>query len=135
MSANERDEIGKRFEWGIIGLDVKILDMEEIIIDDFAKIEIRAGLVEEAIIVEKSDKLIRLRVRFGEDEVRTIFSGIRKWYSPEDLINKKFGFVYNLKPRQMMGEESCGMIMAFDDEDRAILWEVPEEVAMGALVR
>ncbi len=107
-----------------------------ITIDEFAKVEIRAGLVEEVIDVEQSEKLLKLRVRFGENEVRTIFSGIKKWYTRDDLINKKFGFVYNLEPRAMMGEESQGMIMAFDsDEGGAVLWQVPDSVGVGALVR
>jgi len=110
--------------------------MEQITIDDFVKIEIRAGKVIEATEVENSEKLIRLQVKFGGDEVRTIFSGIKKWYKPEDLVGKKFGFVYNLLPRKMMGEESQGMIMAFDDgKGGAILWEVPDGVEEGSLVR
>lgn len=110
--------------------------MTEITIDDFAKIEMRVGLVEEVEDVEKSEKLLKLKVRFGEEEVRTIFSGIKKWYGVDDLKGKKFGFVYNLMPRKMMGEESQGMIMAFDDgADGAILWEVPDRVAVGSLVR
>lgn len=107
-----------------------------ITIDDFAKVEIRAGLIEEVIDVDKSEKLLRLRVRFGEGEVRTVFSGIKKWYGGDDLVGKKFGFVYNLEPRAMMGEESQGMIVAFDGpEGRPVLWQVPDEVEAGTLVR
>lgn len=110
--------------------------MSEITIDDFIKIEMRVGLVEDVEDVDKSEKLLKLKVRFGEGEVRTIFSGIKKWYGIDDLKGKKFGFVYNLAPRKMMGEESQGMIMAFDDGNGgAVLWSVPDNLEIGSLVR
>lgn len=83
-------------------------------IDDFAKIEIRVGLVKEAINKEGSEKLIRLTVDFGT-ETRIIFTGVRTYgYVPEDFLNKKFLFLTNLEYKKMMDEESQGMILAVD---------------------
>lgn len=82
-------------------------------ISDFTKLDIRVGLVEKAEFVEGSEKLIRLTVNLGSDYgIRTIFTGIRKWYKTASLTGKKFLFLANLAPRKMFGEESRGMILS-----------------------
>ncbi len=86
----------------------------EISYDDFAKLDIRVGLIENCEEKEGSDKLLRLTVDFGELGKRNILSGIKAWYKPTDLIGKQFTFVVNLAPRKMMGEFSEGMILAAD---------------------
>ncbi|WP_286010438.1 methionine--tRNA ligase [Clostridium sp. MD294] len=86
----------------------------EISIDDFFKVQLKVGEVVASEKVEKSDKLLRNQVKIG-DEVRTIFSGISKWYSPEEMVGKKVVVAYNLKPRKMMGEMSYGMLLCADD--------------------
>lgn len=106
-----------------------------ITIDDFAKVEIIVGLVMEAIDVPGSEKLIRMTVDFGEEQ-RVIFTGVRKWYSVNDLLGKKFLFVTNLEPRKMMGEESQGMILAVDGSDGRPVFVIPaEEVNVGSKLR
>jgi len=90
--------------------------MDQIKYDDFAKVEFRIGEIKEAIEVEGSEKLLRLQVDFGEEKVRNIFSGIKKWYSLTDLIGKKTIFVTNIVPRKIMGELSEGMIFGAEDE-------------------
>lgn len=86
-----------------------------ITIDDFANVEIRVGKVEAAEHVEKSDKLIRLHVDFGEFGKRIIFTGVRQYgYTKDTFVGKQFFFVVNIPYRKMMGEESQGMIMAVD---------------------
>lgn len=106
-----------------------------ITIDDFAKVEMRAGKVVEATDVEKSKKLIRLRVDFGEFGERIIFTGVRLYgYSAKDFVDKKFFFVTNIPYRKMMGEESQGMILAVDDEDKPI-FVTAEGMKVGAKVR
>ncbi len=87
-----------------------------ITIDDFAKLDLRVGKVADCINVEKSERLLKLTVDFGEEGTRTIFSGIKQWYTPEDLKNKQFVFIINLEPRKMMGEFSEGMLLAADGE-------------------
>ena len=106
-----------------------------ITIDDFAKVEMKVGLITEAAEVEGSAKLIREVVDFGEEK-RIIFSGIKKWYTPEELVGKKFLYVTNLEPKEMMGEVSNGMILAVDTPDgKPILVQIPDEVPTGSGVR
>ena len=91
--------------------------MDQIKYDDFAKVEFKVGEIKEAIEVEGSEKLLRLQVDFGEENLRIVFSGIKKWYSPADLIGKKTVFVTNICPRKIMGEESQAMIFGAEDKD------------------
>lgn len=99
--------------------------------DDFKKVEIRVGEIVSAEPVEGSEKLLRLIVRFGEEE-RQILSGIAKYLSPESLVGRKVPFVTNLKPRSMMGLESNGMILAASDaEGNFSLLSVDPSVASG----
>lgn len=90
--------------------------MDQIKYSDFAKVEFMIGEIKEAIEVEESEKLLKLQVDFGEENLRTVFSGIKKWYSPNDLIGKKTVFVTNITPRKIMGEESQAMIFGAEDE-------------------
>lgn len=85
--------------------------------EDFKKIDFRVGKVIQAGNIEGAETLMRLKVDFGPFGERTILSGIKKWYQPEDLEGKNFVFVFNLEPKKMMGESSQGMIMAAEDED------------------
>lgn len=95
-----------------------LIGMKDIInYDDFAKLDLRVGTVANCEEKEGSEKLLRLTVDFGEEGTRTILSGIKKWYKPEDITGKQFVFVFNLAPRKMMGEESEGMILAADSND------------------
>lgn len=95
-----------------------------ITIDDFAKVEMRVGKVIKAEDVEKSEKLIRLTVDFGEFGQRIIFTGVRTYgYSAKDFVKKQFLFVINILYRKMMGEESQGMILAVDgDKWKKLPW-------------
>lgn len=79
---------------------------------DFAKVEFMVGEIIEAEKVENSDKLIKMKVDFGEFGTKRVFSGIYKWYKPNDLMGKKTVFVTNMEPRKIMGEESEAMIFA-----------------------
>ncbi len=99
--------------------------------DDFKKVQIQVGEVMSAEPVEGSEKLLKLIVKFGEEE-RQILSGIAKFKTPEDLVGKKIPFVTNLKPRSMMGLESQGMILAAHDEDHNFsLLAIDDSVASG----
>lgn len=86
--------------------------------DDFKKVEIKVGEIVSAEKVENTDKLLKLKVNFGEEE-RQIVSGISEYYSdPNELVGKKVPFVTNLEPRTIRGVESNGMIMAAIDRDQ-----------------
>ncbi|WP_313526809.1 methionine--tRNA ligase [Anaerotignum sp.] len=86
----------------------------EITIDDFCKVQLKVGEVVASSVVEGSKKLLRNVIKLGEEE-RVIFSGIKEWYTPEEMVGKKVVVAYNLKPRKMMGEISYGMILCADD--------------------
>ena len=104
-------------------------------IDDFVKLEFRVGTIIECEEVAKSEKLLKLKVDLGEESVRTIFSGIKEWYQPADLIGKQAVFIANLKPRKMMGEESQGMMLCCDDETgKPCLSTVQYPVPNGSLL-
>jgi methionyl-tRNA synthetase len=92
---------------------VQVAPLEpEITIDDFAKVDLRVGLVKLAEPVKGADKLLHLKVDIGEAEPRTIVAGIAKAYQPEQLIGRKVVIVANLAPRKLRGIESRGMIVA-----------------------
>lgn len=95
--------------------------------DDFAKLDIRVGLVKTAEEVEGSQKLLRLTVDFGEDYgVVTILSGIKPWYQAAELAGRKFLFLANMEPKKLMGELSNGMILAVDAPDKPVLLKPPK---------
>jgi len=101
--------------------------------DDFKKVQIRVGEIMSAEKVENTDKLLCLKVNFG-NEKRQIVSGISEYYSePADLIGKKVPFVTNLAPRTIRGVESDGMIMAAIDRDnnKFSLLEIGSEIPAG----
>jgi methionyl-tRNA synthetase len=84
-------------------------------IEDFAKVQLKVGLILAAERVEKSSKLIKLKVDTGEE--RQIVAGIGKAYSPEELVGKKIVVIANLKPAKLMGVESQGMLLAATDSE------------------
>lgn len=92
----------------------------QITIDDFAKLDLRVAKVLAAEKVEKSDKLLKLRLRVGAEE-RQVVSGIARHYSPEELVDKTVVLVANLKPARLRGIESQGMILAAASEDDSLL--------------
>jgi methionyl-tRNA synthetase len=88
--------------------------MDTIQYADFAKVEIRMGEVTAAEVPEGSNHVIKLTVDFGSEVgIKTIFSGIKAWYSAEQMVGKKLPFVVNLEPKKMgsLGY-SEGMLMA-----------------------
>ncbi|HUR66359.1 MAG TPA: methionine--tRNA ligase, partial [Chitinophagaceae bacterium] len=82
----------------------------EIVYDDFAKLELKAGTVIACEKVEKTDKLLKLEVDLGTEK-RTIVSGIALHYKAEEMVGKQVVVVTNLAPRKMKGIESQGMIL------------------------
>jgi methionyl-tRNA synthetase len=85
--------------------------METISFDDFKKACMRIGEVMEAEKIPETDKLLKLRVNFGDEE-RTIVSGIAPYVDPAALIGRRLPFVLNIPPRMIKGHESNGMILA-----------------------
>lgn len=103
---------------------------------DFQKLDLRVGKVVEVGNVEGSKNLIRMNVDLGSDHgIKKILAGIANWYKPEDLKGKKFIFVANLAPKQMMKETSVGMILCADIDGQAVIIPVNEKIPEGAVVR
>ncbi|MGA7319554.1 MAG: methionine--tRNA ligase [Candidatus Sulfotelmatobacter sp.] len=108
---------------------------ERISIEDFAKIELRVGLVKVAERVPKADKLLRLEIDIGT-EVRQVLAGIAEAYAPETLIGRKVVIVANLAPRKLRGMESNGMIVAASLEGgKPVLAGFLEDVPAGARLK
>jgi methionyl-tRNA synthetase len=97
----------------------------EINYDDFAKLELKAGIVTACTKVEKADKLLKLEVDFGSEK-RTIVSGIAQHYTAEEMVGKQVIVVTNLAPRKMKGIESQGMILTAEDSDGKLQLLKPE---------
>ena len=111
--------------------EVKAEEKKEIItIDDFDKVDLRVAKVLEAEAVEKSDKLLKLKVSLGNEE-RQIVAGIQKYYEPSELIGKKLVVVANLKPVKLRGIESQGMVIAAGDGDVVKVLFVDDAIAEG----
>lgn len=88
-----------------------------ITIDDVIKVELIVGAITACEPVEGSDKLYKMQVDFGAKGMRQILAGIQKYYSVDELIGKQGIFVFNLKPRKMVGLESQGMMLLAKAED------------------
>ena len=109
--------------------------VEQISIEDFAKVQLRVAEVKAAEKVEGADRLLKLTLDLG-DETRTVVGGIAQWYQPEDLPGRKVVLVANLKPAKLRGIVSEGMILAADDGKGNLVLVGPEQdIATGAEVR
>jgi len=116
--------------------------MDLISFDDFSKIDIRIGTVIKAEVPEWSHWVIKLTVDLGSEIGEKIcFSGIMKFFKPEDLLDKQFPFVVNLEPKKIGPDKElseCMMIMAVpkDDEDTpTVLFSLDSKVPDGTKVR
>jgi methionyl-tRNA synthetase len=107
---------------------------DEIVYDDFGKIDLRTGIITAAQKVPKADKLLQLEVDLGFEK-RTILSGIAMHFQPEDIVGKQVVVVANLAPRKMRGIDSNGMILMAEDAAGKLHFVQPEHtIAAGAKV-
>jgi methionyl-tRNA synthetase len=103
--------------------------------DDFTKLDLKVGTIQEAEKVPKADKLLKLLIDVGTEQ-RTILSGIAEQFSPEELLNKQVVVLTNLAPRKMRGVESQGMVLMAEDEEGKLQFVKPESAMVsGAVVR
>jgi len=101
--------------------------------DEWLNIDIQVGLIEKAEEIEGKDKLYKLTVNFGEDDTRTVVSGIKPYYQTSELENKKVAFVCNLDPRSIAGVESQAMILgAMGMEEKYKLIFVDDSIKEGS---
>jgi len=106
----------------------------EITIDDFAKIDLRVATILSAERVPKTDKLMKLQVRIGEEE-RTIVSGIAQYYTEEALVGRNVIVIKNLKPVKLRGIMSYGMLLAASDGEGHLMLADAPNIASGAKVK
>ncbi|HLR33731.1 MAG TPA: methionine--tRNA ligase [Tissierellales bacterium] len=107
--------------------------IKEITIDDFAKLDLKVVEIVEAKEHPKADKLLVLQVDTG-NEKRQVVSGIKEFYSPENLVGKKAILIANLKPIKLRGEESHGMLLAAEKNGKLTLVSTLEDIEAGAIV-
>ena len=108
--------------------------VEYIDFTDFQKVVLKVGEILEVEEIPKAKKLYKLTVDLGEEKPRTIVAGIKPFYTPEELKNKKVIVVANLKPKKLMGIESQGMLLAANDGENFSLLTVEKPVKNGTRV-
>jgi len=96
---------------------VPVVQDSYITLDDFKKAELVVGTVMECQLIEESEKLLKLQVNFGDRGTKQVLSGLKKWYTPQELVGKQLIFIFNLQPRKMMGYDSQGMLLTASDSD------------------
>ena len=115
------------------GIDIEA--KAEVTIDDFAKLQFQVGEIIACEAVKKSKKLLCSQVKIGS-QVRQIVSGIKNFYSPEEMVGKKVMVVTNLKPAKLAGILSEGMILCAEDAEGNLALMTPEkEMPSGAEIR
>ncbi len=117
------------------GVPEDVIDIEakpEISFDDFGKMQFQVGKIIACEEVKNSKKLLCSQVQVGS-EVRQIVSGIKKWYSPEEMVGKSVMVLVNLKPAKLAGVLSEGMLLCAEDADGNVVLMTPEkDVPAGA---
>lgn len=102
--------------------------------EDFQKIELKVAKITAAEEVPGAAKLLKLQIDLG-NEKRQIVAGIKKNYTPENLIGSQIVIVANLEPRIVMGSESNGMLLAASGENGPVLLRPDKEVPPGSGIK
>ena len=102
-------------------------------IDDFRKVELKIATIKSAEPHPNADKLLVLQIDLGSEQ-RQICAGIRKHYTPEELVGKQVVVVANLETAKLRGLESQGMLLAASDEGRVIILTPEKSVLAGAKI-
>ncbi len=105
--------------------------MENITLEDFAKLDLRLAKILSAERLKGSKKLLKLKVSLGKEE-RTLVAGIAEYYEPKDLEGKKILILANLQPKKIFGVESQGMILALSDGKELSLLVPDRDIKEGA---
>ncbi len=109
--------------------------MEYVSFDEFARLDLRVGKIIEVKDHPNADRLYVVKVDLG-DEVRQLVAGLKKYYKPEELLNRYVVIIANLEPKKLRGVESQGgMLLAADDGERVALLMPDKEVKLGARIR
>jgi methionyl-tRNA synthetase len=103
-------------------------------IEEFRKIELVVAQIKEVKEHPNADKLYVIKVDTGKEE-RQIVAGIRKAYTPEQLVGRRIILVNNLEPAVIRGEQSNGMLLAASDENGVSILSPDRDVALGSIVK
>ncbi|MCK4319974.1 methionine--tRNA ligase subunit beta [Candidatus Bathyarchaeota archaeon] len=107
----------------------------EVSFEDFLRLDMQVGKVVEAEQIPGSRNLIKMIVDFGSEKRQSV-AGLLRYYTPEELIDKKYAFVLNLQRKKMMGVESQCMILAAEDTKGNVILIKPEkDVEIGSKIR
>jgi len=108
--------------------------MENIVFDDFLKLDLRVAEIKSCEDLPGADKLYKLTIDVGEE--RTIVAGIKQHYTKEELVGKKIAIVANLEPRKLRGVISHGMLLAASNEDNTsiVLLTLDKDIPNGSRI-
>lgn len=130
VEAAKEPEVNEATEASDTGIDIEV--KPEITYDDFAKLQFQVGEIIACEEVKKSKKLLCSQVKVGS-QIRQIVSGIKAYYTPEEMVGKKVMVVTNLKPAKLAGILSEGMLLCAEDAEGNLSLMVPEkEMPAGA---
>ena len=101
---------------------------------DVSKLDIRVGVIQDAWEHEEADKLFCEKIDIGEEEPRSIASGLRAYYKVEDLVGKRVCVLANLKARKLVGFPSHGMVLCASNDDTVKFVEPPADASIGERV-
>lgn len=107
----------------------------EISYEEFDKIDLRIGIIEQAVEVVESKKLMEVVVNIGGDEKRKVIAGIKGHYTCEELIGKQVAVLVNLAPKKLMGIESHGMILAASEDGIPVILTPTKNVSAGTIIK
>ena len=130
------EEVNEETEVKESAIEIEPLFEEYVDFETFSKSDFRVVKVKECSAVKKSKKLLHFVLDDGTGTDRIILSGIHAFYEPEELVGKTLLAITNLPPRQMMGIESCGMLMSaihnVDGEEKLNLVMLDDAIPAGA---
>jgi methionyl-tRNA synthetase len=109
--------------------------LDQITIDDFARLDLRVGTIRSAEPHPNADRLVVLKIDLGEASERQLVAGIRASYAPEALSGRQVVVVANLAPAKLRGVESQGMILAGSDASGIALVAPERPLAPGSRVK
>ena len=103
-------------------------------IEDFQKLDIRVGKVIEVSDAETKKPMYVLKIDFGELGIKQAIAGIKPFYEKEEILNKKFAFVFNLEPKKIANTLSECMILAAVNEDKVVVLQPEKDIEIGSKV-
>lgn len=135
IQSQMNQEAKPQADWDPRATDLALSTGQAIKFDDFQKVELKVAEVKAVDVVKGADRLLKFRLDAGDGADRQILSGIREYYpNPEVLVGEKVAIVANLKPREMKGEISQGMILSAEYDGKLQVATLPKSLPNGSLL-